>query len=90
MHDWLNLGNIGQPRTWLSDVPDQASALAFCFMILWPLSIGDYGQYVTSLTDCLVKQHHCALLGLGYQCVCMGGWVMRDVLSMMGQELTED
>ena len=34
VHDWLNLGNVGQPRMWLSEVPDQASAPAFCFMIL--------------------------------------------------------
>ena len=25
VHDWLSLGNIGQPRTWLSEVPDQFS-----------------------------------------------------------------
>ena len=26
VHDWFNVGNIGQPRTWLSKVSDQVSA----------------------------------------------------------------
>ena len=38
VHDWLNLGNVGQPRMWLSEVPDQANDIViFIHKSLWPV-----------------------------------------------------